>query len=135
MTTNRKAASPSKAGTLGETASNSQANSKTSPIEHQDQNASLGAWQDQENMLLNWLKTEPGINTLDARRRGINHPAGRIQGLKRRGHLIDNHWTDAVSQNGKITRVAFYVMRKSQQRSLLDLLEEMRDGGESEKGQ
>lgn len=121
MTKNKKAASP--ATNQKETASSSQVNNRSLNVEHQDPNSSLMALTYQAVILLGWLKHEGKIDTLEARRRGINHPAGRINDLRNKKVQIETHWINAISQTGKAVKVALYVLRHNPQRSIFDFLE------------
>ena len=52
------------------------------------------------------------VSTLDARKfHDILHPAARVQELRNRGHLIDTVWTDDVTAEGNVHRVALYLYR------------------------
>ena len=52
------------------------------------------------------------VSTLDARKfHDIMHPAARVQELRNRGHLIDTVWTDDVTAEGFVHRVALYLYR------------------------
>lgn len=75
-------------------------------------------------MMLLWLCSEPAVSTMAARRRGVNHPAGRIRDLRRLGYRIDTHRTTEISQTGESVTVALYMLRPSKQRSVFELLGE-----------
>lgn len=79
--------------------------------------------EDHTRLMLSWLRSEP-ISTMEARRRGVNHPAGRVRDLRRRGHRINTVRTKEISQTGCLVTVAQYSLRPSRQRSLLELLPE-----------
>ena len=66
------------------------------------------------------LKSEGKIDTLEARRRGINHCAGRIKDLRDKNVSIKTYWTESISQTGKITKVALYALVRNPQMSLFD---------------
>lgn len=52
------------------------------------------------------------VSTLAARKyHDILHPAARVQELRNRGHLIDTIWTDDVTAEGNVHRVALYLYR------------------------
>ena len=52
------------------------------------------------------------VSTLAARKyHDILHPAARVQELRNRGHLIDTVWTDDVTAEGNVHRVALYLYR------------------------
>ncbi|MGB3212990.1 MAG: helix-turn-helix domain-containing protein [Desulforhopalus sp.] len=125
MTVKRKATVPSNAGTIGKIASKSQTNTNlynSSPVNQQDQYINSMALTHQALILLGWLKHEGKINTLEARRRGINHPAGRVNDLRNKKIQIDTHWTHAISQTGKVVKVAMYVLKQNPQRSLFGVV-------------
>lgn len=111
----------SKAGTLGKAAHQSQQHNNSSPAKHQDQTPNLLGLTRQALILFGWLKREKEIDTLTARRRGVNHPAGRVKDLRNRGVKIETFWTDGVSQTGKVVRIALYVLQYNPQLSLFDL--------------
>lgn len=117
----KKAAPPhSSVGAPGETASKSQANNTTSPVKVQEQEPSNPALTRQAFALWAILRSEGKMDTLRARQHGINHPAGRVSDLRNIGVEIETHWTDAISQTGRITRVALYVLKRNPQPSLFD---------------
>jgi hypothetical protein len=66
------------------------------------------------------LKHDGAIDTLEARRRGINHPAGRVKDLRNKNVAIKTHWTNAISQSGKVVKVALYLLVNNPQLSLFD---------------
>lgn len=68
------------------------------------------------------LKDKRKIDTLEARRRGINHPAGRVKDLRNLKVPIETQWTETVDQKGKTRRVAFYVLQPENHRSILKLI-------------
>jgi len=72
-------------------------------------------------LMLSWLQKGP-VSTLEVRRRGINHSAGRIRDLRRRGHKIDTHQTKEVSQTGHLVTVALYSLRPNTQMSIFDAI-------------
>ena len=52
------------------------------------------------------------VSTLAARKfHDILHPAARVQELRNRGHLIDTIWTDDITAEGNVHRVALYLYR------------------------
>lgn len=80
-----------------------------------------------EQKMLAWLKSVPS-NAIEARLRGVNHPVGRINGLRNLGHDIDTLWTEAILQAGKVVKVALYVMKPCRQTSIFDLLGKPEEG-------
>ena len=107
---------------------NDQFNNTRGPNACQDNSApsqcndiALSPTRDQENILYSWPCSEPGISALDARRRGVNLPAGRVRSLRKSGHLIETLFTNGISQNVKVTRVAFYRLQASPQRSIFEV--------------
>ena len=72
-------------------------------------------------LMLKWLRDGP-ISTLEARRRGVNHPAGRIRDLRRAGHRIDTGSTKDRGEDGRLITVALYELRPPRQLSILEVL-------------
>ncbi|OLN29861.1 hypothetical protein DVDV_0858 [Desulfovibrio sp. DV] len=78
-----------------------------SPTENGNDNSASA----QRSRLLAALIKGP-VSTLKARREyDILHPAARVQELRNRGHLIDTVWTDDVTAEGNVHRVALYLYR------------------------
>ena len=76
---------------------------------------------DHTRLMLEWLRAGP-VSTLEARRRGINHPAGRIRDLRRAGHRIDTGSTKERGEDGRLITVALYRLRPPKQLSILSVL-------------
>ena len=76
---------------------------------------------DHTRLMLEWLRSGP-ISTMEARRRGVNHPAGRVRDLRRAGHRIDTRPTRDRGEDGRVVSVALYSLRPPRQLSLLELL-------------
>ena len=57
-----------------------------------------------------------------ARRRGVNHPAGRIRDHRRAGHRIDTQQTKDRGEDGRVVTVALYELRPPKQLSILEVL-------------
>ncbi len=67
---------------------------------------------DQRNRILTRLGQGP-LTTLEARQQlDILHPAARVMELRNRGHNIETMWCEDVTQNGKIHRVARYLLKR-----------------------
>ena len=78
-----------------------------SPTENGNDNSASA----QRSRLLAALIKGP-VSTLAARKfHDILHPAARVQELRNRGHLIDTVWTDDVTAEGNVHRVALYLYR------------------------
>lgn len=78
-----------------------------SPAENGNDNSASA----QRSRLLAALIKGP-VSTLAARKfHDILHPAARVQELRNRGHLIDTVWTDDVTAEGNVHRVALYLYR------------------------
>ena len=76
---------------------------------------------DHAQLMLKWLRSGP-ISTMEARRRGVNHPAGRVRDLRRAGHRIDTHQTKDRGEDGRLITVALYRLRPPKQLSILSVL-------------
>ncbi len=122
MTTNNKAAPPSKAGDLGTTASPNRHKEHTPPLDNsQAITVSCNTTDNQLSILFSWLKSEGEIDTMEARRHGVNHVAGRINDLRNQGIKIETSRTRAIDQKSKIIAVALYVLPNNSQLFLLGL--------------
>ena len=118
MTRTGKAIAPKVAALNGKIASKSQSNIKPSPTIKQEQDSFPLPTLHQEQTLHRILKTNKGLSTFDARKLGINHPAGRVNSLRNKGVSIETHFITEVSQTGKAARIAFYVLVKNPQLQL-----------------
>ena len=66
----------------------------------------------QRKRLINWLHTHGQIDTITARRElDILCPAARVLELRKRGYQIETVWTERPTDNGKLHRVAMYVLK------------------------
>lgn len=66
------------------------------------------------------LRARKTVNTIEARRLCINHPAGRVNDLRNRKVPIETHWTNTIDQQGKVVRVALYLLMTNPQPSLFE---------------
>ena len=89
-------------------------NNKGAPVHgtpstpHGDSNSA----HDQRQRLLERLKLHGRIDTLTARRElDILCPAARVLELRKRGYQIETIWTERPTDNGKLHRVAMYVLK------------------------
>ena len=65
----------------------------------------------QRQRLLNYLKENRSITTLEARHKlDIMHPSGRIKELKEDGDYIVTNWRIDTTPEGKTHRVAEYIL-------------------------
>jgi hypothetical protein len=65
----------------------------------------------QRSEILYWLRNNPSLNTLQARKKlGIMHPSGRVLELRQQGHNIITHWSTAYDALKQPHRVAQYVL-------------------------
>jgi hypothetical protein len=65
----------------------------------------------QRQRLLNYLKQNRSITTLEARHKlDIMHPSGRIKELKEDGYYIVTNWRIDTTPEGKTHRVAEYIL-------------------------
>ena len=81
------------------TASNHQENNTSTSAENQA-SADKTVYARQTAFLLSWLKTHGKISTMEARRMGVNHVAGRINDLRNNGLYIQTHWTAQLMLHG-----------------------------------
>ena len=109
MAPNKKAALPSKAGTLGKAALTQQNIRKNSNICHNDRQADNSA-ASQRARILQWL-LRGSLTTLQARGLGIMHPGMRICELRKQGHEIVTERVDEYCPGGMRHRVARYFLR------------------------
>tara|TARA_Y100001968_G_C19441520_1_gene762821 strand:+ start:2714 stop:3019 length:306 start_codon:yes stop_codon:yes gene_type:complete len=66
----------------------------------------------QRARLLNHFESCPRLSTVEARETyGVLHPCGRIMELRKKGYLIDTHWTITPDSNGVLHRVGLYVFK------------------------
>jgi hypothetical protein len=109
MMVNNKAASPVQADHLGETASKTQGYNTTKP--ELPQETTGNSVEVQRQRLLDHFQRYGSINTIEARRDlDVLHPAGRIQELRKAGEPIQTIWTTALTEVGKVHRVARYIL-------------------------
>ncbi|HBD7079172.1 TPA: helix-turn-helix domain-containing protein [Legionella pneumophila] len=66
----------------------------------------------QRARILKHFESCPRLSTVEARETyGVLHPCGRIMELRKKGYLIDTHWTVAPDSNGVLHRVGLYVFK------------------------
>ena len=64
----------------------------------------------QRAIILKHFSDCPRLSTIQARDEyGILHPCGRIMELRKKGHIIDTHWTSEPDGNGVLHRIGLYV--------------------------
>lgn len=79
----------------------------------------------QTAFLWSYLLEHQTLDTMKARRMGINHIAGRINDLRNLGAPIETHSTETIDQKGKVVKCALYVLSYNPQLSLLSIQQEM----------
>ncbi len=67
---------------------------------------------------IRYIQETGSLSTLQARRKGICHIGMRICELRKSGYPIVTLWTNDVTQDGSVHRVALYVLRPKKQLSL-----------------
>lgn len=114
MTNKRKAVSPVKAATSGETTSTKHYDysSKNSFNQHVSDNSSTS----QRAKILHYLKNTGPLTTLQARHiLDIMHPGMRVFELRQIGHPIETVWTEDITPEGNLHRVGQYILLPSKQ--------------------
>jgi hypothetical protein len=72
----------------------------------------------QRSRILQHLKEDGPLSTLQARRKGICHPGMRLCELRKSGYPIETLWTNDLTQDGSVHRVALYVLQPKKQLAL-----------------
>ena len=115
MPKNSKAASPGMAATMGDTAAKTHDENTHFTSDSQTESIIPKLTGNQTSHLLTLLISRRKINTIQARRLGINHVAGRTNDFRKQGVTIETHWTKTADQQGKIVKVALYVLSNNPQ--------------------
>ena len=69
----------------------------------------------QRSRILQHLKHEGPLSTLQARRMGICHPGMRLCELRKAGYPIVTHWIFDMTEDGSLHRVGLYVLQPKKQ--------------------
>lgn len=72
----------------------------------------------QRSRILQHLLQKGPLSTLEARRKGICHIGMRVCELRKSGHQVITHWTNDLTQDGSVHRVALYVLQPKKQLAL-----------------
>lgn len=119
MRDKRKTVSPSKAGTLRETASKPQANNNLLPVDLIEHLGNSTA--SQKERVLHHLKPKGALTTLQARHSlEVMHPGMRVCELRKAGYTIETVWVNDVTPEGNQHRLGQYLLSRNPKMPLFD---------------